>query len=422
MKIKQVFFMLIFILTNISANPLAEGEMWIRVSDYLDNLRGGVTITVYDINWQIVDMGITASTTVEQYGNAFIWMDGEPVSTSDSAYAMGPLEYEETYYFVIDNKYAKIHVGEHSQTPDEHLYFKNNTFTLNPTHNTFTLVSQADWNVKTVVVKNSFNAGNVKIDNTLHTNIGTNGLTKIFGEPTFPHTLEAIDNQSYDNYLRKFQSWSKNGSYYASNKTASITAVSATYTANFLNQFNLTFKNSFVGVGNGGTIKVNGITESSPTIEHHVLQFNSITVETVYQVINGIEYLFKEWNDGVTSSSRTITPTDNKNFTASFTGRPYNGYRNLHFNDSDPVGTPIKVMWNQHPNTNVTKYEIWRHKKNTSAVKIATVNRNNNLSSYIYTDYDYSVTHNTSTDNLIWYDVRAYYSVEGTYRRNAVQT
>ncbi|GBD90776.1 hypothetical protein BMS3Abin04_01495 [bacterium BMS3Abin04] len=87
--------------------------------------------------------------------------------------------------------------------------------------------------------------------------------------------------------------------------------------------------------------------------------------------------MFDHWSDGSTVAyNHKFYPTQHNTYTAYLKGRPNNSYRNLHFNDSDPVGTPVKIMWNQHPDTNVTKYEIWRHEKNESAHKIATVNRN----------------------------------------------
>ena len=252
MKFRNTILISFLLLTNLFANPLAQGEMWIRVSnEHPYYLRGNIKIEVYDANWQLFDSAVTAYYSVEQDGNAFIWMAGEPVSTSDSTFAIGPLNYNTTYYIVIENKYARIDVGPNNSTPDEHLTFQNNTFSLNATHNTFTFASQAAWNPKTVTVKNSFNSGDVKIDGVLYQNIGSSGITKSFGEPTFPHKLEAIDNQVVGEVMNIYQSWTSDAGYFSSKILADIQAISTTYTANFLNQYNLTFKNSFVGVGNG---------------------------------------------------------------------------------------------------------------------------------------------------------------------------
>ncbi len=413
MKIKLALFSVMLFFTSTFANPNAQGEMWIRVSNYQDILRGGVTITVYNSSWQFVDDCVTSSTPVENQGNAFMYMAGEPISNPNASYVIGPLNYNSTYYFVIDNKYAQIHIGAHTGTPDEHLRFQNNTFSLNSTHHIFNLVSQANWNPKTVTVKNSFSAGNVKIDGTLHQNIGSGGITKSFGEPTFPHTLEAINNQSYDNYLRKYQNWSKNDSYYGTNKIALITAVSATYTANFLKEYNLTFKNSFVGAGNGGEIKVEGSPVGSPTGVYPITENDpqGISFEAVNQTINGIAYTFAHWENGSTVKSRTEYPNNHKNYIASFNGKPVGVGNSVTFNSGAPAGTPIKLYWNDNVNPTV-KYKIYRkHGKFGSTELIATVNSGVET----YTDYSLAHTNNTSSYNLTKYDVRAYYPTENSY-------
>ena len=125
MKIKLALVILLLTLANIHANPYSQGEMWIRVSDYNDSIRGGVTITVYNSSWQVVDIATTANYIVEQDGNAFMYMSGEPISNPSASYVIGPLNYDSTYYFVIDNRYAKISIGENvAGGPDEHLRFR----------------------------------------------------------------------------------------------------------------------------------------------------------------------------------------------------------------------------------------------------------------------------------------------------------
>jgi hypothetical protein len=412
MKMKLVLFIATFLLTNVFANPMAQGEMWLRVSDYNDVLRAGVTITVYDSDWQYVDSGISADHTVEQEGNAYFWMAGEPVSTSNEPYVIGPLNYESSYYIVIDSKYAKLIVGAHIGTPDEHLRFKSNYFSLDPTHNIFSLAYQAVWYTKTIVVKNSFNDGNVKIDDELYQNIGSSGITKIFGSPTFPHNLEAIDNQSSGGYVQKYQNWSGTNTYYTENIAASITAENATYTANFKNQFDLTFQNNFVGVGNGGTIKVNGVPVNSPTGVYHTVEddLQGISFEATDQTINGIQYTFDEWNDSSPIKSRTIYPDNHEDYVASFVGKPVGVGGSLTFNSGARDGRPVILYWDDNVNSAV-QYKIYRKHGKFGATSLIST-KNSGVETY--TDYDMSHTSNTSTDNLTWYDVRAYYPTEGT--------
>ncbi|MCA9749575.1 MAG: hypothetical protein KC414_10750 [Romboutsia sp.] len=80
MKIKIYFFIVMLYSICVFGNPLAQGEMWIRVSDSNDKLRSNVKITVYNSNWDIVDIAYTASYTVEEDGNAFMYMTNEPVT------------------------------------------------------------------------------------------------------------------------------------------------------------------------------------------------------------------------------------------------------------------------------------------------------------------------------------------------------
>ncbi|MCL5028470.1 MAG: T9SS type A sorting domain-containing protein [Bacteroidetes bacterium] len=69
------------------------------------------------------------------------------------------------------------------------------------------------------------------------------------------------------------------------------------------------------------------------------------------------------------------------------------------------------MHWTDNPNTNVTQYQIWRNIKGGSGpVLLATVGRG--VQTYEDGLYmlDYSYTH-----DLLYYDVREYYSTEGTY-------
>jgi len=74
------------------------------------------------------------------------------------------------------------------------------------------------------------------------------------------------------------------------------------------------------------------------------------------------------------------------------------------------------VTWSEHPSSNVTQYQIWRKVKHQQSgttegpTLLATVNRGTTS----YTDYSYIVT-SGYTDDLVSYDVRAYYSPTQTY-------
>ncbi|MCP5062403.1 MAG: T9SS type A sorting domain-containing protein, partial [Ignavibacteriae bacterium] len=113
-----------------------------------------------------------------------------------------------------------------------------------------------------------------------------------------------------------------------------------------------------------------------------------------------------------TNSTKIFYVSDgHKDYIAYFDpGIPVNSYRNLQFNYGDPVGTPIELTWSQHPDDEVTKYKVYRKTKYGSPMLISTIDRTGSQShTYTYTDGLYSITNNTSSNNLLKYDVRAYY-------------
>ncbi len=231
------------------------------------------------------------------------------------------------------------------------------------------------------------------------------------------HTLEAT-NQNYQasgepNYFRVFQNWQKNnGSPDEINPKIIEVDDNATYKANFTKEFNISFQNSLPGAS-GGQIKVNGTTYNAPkTVQ--VLQTNpSITGEALYQVINGIEYTFSSWSPGgSTSASTQFIPTDHTTYTANFTAKPLPP---PNVAAGGPVGSYVRVTWNEHPHSSVTQYQIWRKVKPPGQQEgppqlLTTVNRGTTS----FTDSEYIVT-DGYTHALLWYDVRAYFSVNGSY-------
>ncbi|MDP4197283.1 MAG: T9SS type A sorting domain-containing protein [Bacteroidota bacterium] len=77
----------------------------------------------------------------------------------------------------------------------------------------------------------------------------------------------------------------------------------------------------------------------------------------------------------------------------------------------------VKLTWTEHPNSYVTKYEIWR-KCNTpnhpnETVKIGEVNRG--TTSFIDHDFYYEYGGASTQKTTVQYDVRAYYATESTY-------
>ncbi|MDT3695536.1 MAG: T9SS type A sorting domain-containing protein [Ignavibacterium sp.] len=179
------------------------------------------------------------------------------------------------------------------------------------------------------------------------------------------------------------------------------------------------FQNSFVSLGNGGVITVNNIQYNSPTSTFDVVELNPITAQAIGGLIlNAIYYSFDHWSDGSTSAYKTFNPGSTTTYTAYYKGKPSRydlnlGY-NLNLHTSTVVGEPITLYWNEHPNTSVTKYQIWRKEKYNGVTSdphlLATVNRG--TTSFTDDDFNYTTIKN---QYMLYYDVRPYYIVENSY-------
>jgi hypothetical protein len=219
-----------------------------------------------------------------------------------------------------------------------------------------------------------------------------------------------FNRQPLGAYYRVFHLWHDlyQGTDHYENPFTIRASANAEYTAETYVEYGAFFQNSFPNVGNGGVIKVNGVQYNSPTSRFPVVQGHTITAEPVYQTINDIYYMFSQWSDGNTSMNRTFAPSDNATYTALFVGHPTPV---SNFNVGGPVGEHVHLTWSEHPNSNVTQYQIWRRAKDQGFVPqlISTVPRGTTC----YTDPDY-VNGSGSGSTTLSYDARAYYSVEST--------
>jgi len=317
-----------------------------------------------------------------------------------------------TYYLRIDNSYVYIEIPEPPPGEGDFLIkYQFGLFSIVWDHRGITMSGTGTWTFYTVTVRNSFDGGEVWVDGSLRSS-GSQFSWLSMTE----HTLTAIDRQIFPeggaDYVRVFQGWQGPQSGTGLTLQAQATG-DGTYTANFAKEFNIWFENSFVGVGNKGVIKVNGTEYQLPLSQpFHVLQTNPIiTAEALPQAVNGIYYSFTQWEDGSTENPRTFTPTDHATYRAHYAGKPVAvTMKSL----GGPVGEPVQIVWYNHVNPNVTQYQVWRKVKHNGVVGdpvlLATVNRPDSS----YTDYDYLNT-GSYTDDLLYYDARAYYSIEGSY-------
>ncbi len=262
---------------------------------------------------------------------------------------------------------------------------------------------------KNVTVYNSFSdSGVMKVDGTQYS-ISSSGKTFYWRNSNFPHTLEAVNNQSVDGYVWVFREWVLPNSNSSSNPIT-ISTPSSKYsniTAEFDPTYTINFKNSFPGVGNAGTIKVNGSSYNVTTPDFSIISSNTITAEAPYQEYNGIYYTFSSWSGGG-SNPATFSPNANTTYTAYYSG----SIQPLTITSySGPAGTPVVIAWVPNPNSNVV-YKVYRKIKDQSGTwsgpDLLTTLQNTTSS---YTDNNVTYT-NGYTEDLIQYDIRPYYSVE----------
>ena len=281
--------------------------------------------------------------------------------------------------------------------------------------------------VKDIIsVTNNFGSGSISVDNS---NVSSGSqFQKFIGDNISLGAIDQTDGAGYSriwntsgtnnsNWLRT--PWGQ-GSYAlggASSRNYTYTVASndngATLTADLKKVCNITFQNSFTGIGNGGTISVNGTQYNSPTSPFNVVEQNSISgYPDDNYTNNGINYYFDHWSNGSTSASTTFYPGDHTTYTAYYKGIASKS--NFNFGFDLLRGKPIKMHWTDNPNPNVS-YQVWRttnysHGVAQDSTLIVTVQKGVQS----YTDNEYIFT-GLSTDPAIYYDVKEYYSTEGTY-------
>ncbi len=254
----------------------------------------------------------------------------------------------------------------------------------------------------------------MKIDGVVNS-IPAEGLTLTgWRETSFPHTLEAVD-QVIDRYsYTSKNNWTPRIGPQLNGRQIQISAANNTYTANFNTATGVVFQNYFVGVSSGGIFKVNGVQVNAPYTVY-LSAGNTVTVEAPSQIVNGVQYNFLNWQYYDFQNPRTFNTSSDYINTAYYQGKP-TPTPNVQINENMVVNQPIHITWSEHPNANVTQYNIYRKVKHSKyygfegPILLAALQRG--VTSYY--DYDYVYT-NGYTDDLLWYDVRAFYKPEQTF-------
>ena len=165
-------------------------------------------------------------------------------------------------------------------------------------------------------------------------------------------------------------------------------------------------------VSGGGNVRV-GTTYGSSIEDIEVVESNPVTAEVLplYDQ-NGIDFYFKEWSDNNTSNPRTFLQQVMPPILLQELAIATTASMNVHFVGS--AGDPISIDWDDHPNTNVTQYQVWRCDDNypyPNGRLVATRSRGNTS----YTDDTYIYYDGSGTTENLKYAVIAYYSPEGTW-------
>jgi len=257
-----------------------------------------------------------------------------------------------------------------------------------------------------ITVSNSFGGGTV---NVAGNNVSSGSSSSVNWWTTV--SLEAI-NQNYSNVWRQWDDWQESGEDPVSQNPFSIIAKSGgSYTANFTHWSDISFSNSFPG-GSGGTISVWDTSRAAPGTVRMPQNASFNISASSSTTINRIEYTFSQWSGASTSSNASLSSqsaSENKTYTANYTSKPQQPANIWAGGDVDEN---IQVAWTEHPNTNVTQYQIWRRVKDNGVLGSPTLEATVNRGTTSYTDTDFIITA-SYTEDLIYYDVRSVFVVAG---------
>jgi len=235
-----------------------------------------------------------------------------------------------------------------------------------------------------------------------------------------------MDRKTHNGYKRAFTKWSivpEHDNYKSTSDHSSSIYIlheknnQVTFEAKYSKIFNLTLKNDFKGgIPNQGKIEINdellNIIPGTPLI-YEGLDDDEINIKAIDQIISGMEFYFEKWVDnGNTDRSRTIILNSNITIEAQFWGKPQ-AVTNLH--DIGGYYQQIILAWDRHSNP-FCKYKIYRQIKDSHGRNLhdgegyVTTLPNSTTS---WQDNLYTKTHGY-TDYLLYYDVRAYYTIDET--------
>jgi|GEM_PF-2751587 len=229
-----------------------------------------------------------------------------------------------------------------------------------------------------------------------------------FGSYNWPAAVKAED-QTVNNLFRDFQEWQNDqGQPLTSANIYSLPQTSATYKAYFNTPFDITVQNELPGYGNSGTITVNDNLRNSP-YNFVVIRSQKFSASVSSQTIDNVQFTFIEWykNGSPTQETSPFEPSGNDTYTAKYNAKPLGWSRQL--TSPSSVGQLIELNWNDHPSSLVS-YKIYR-KVGSSGTPVFLANVAHGVEEWTESDY---VRTGSTSDPLLQYDVRPYYSLTTT--------
>ncbi|KAB2846768.1 MAG: hypothetical protein F9K45_01160 [Melioribacteraceae bacterium] len=247
---------------NSSGNPLAATVYMYQVTT---EVSGNKKLTLYR---QGNSIGGTTWNWTQPDCNVVCDIDDSNTSPA----TWNPITYGR-YYIRIGSSYCDVYINYYdgsSGDGDFMINYQNGVFSNDVARNNrgITFYGSYTWSASfSITAKNSFGGGDIKFDGTRYNSIPAAGKTfpinatdNPMEASTFPHYVEAIDDGSQvsGGFVQRFENFGGlSGSDNLTVRTIS-TPSTGTVTANFEEQFNITFINSVVGLGNVGTLRIDG--------------------------------------------------------------------------------------------------------------------------------------------------------------------
>ena len=410
-------------------------EVSFHITDGNGNPRGGVTFEVYyldesEMTYKLIGSAASSSTyfwSLGGYGvNAAISI------TVNDAQVYVPTNQAQIIAIKILNQVIRMDYGGDLYGDALIIIPYSGAWSIDPGNSSYTFTGPQAWHDYKIKLSNSmggnagpsvqgvihFNSSNITVG-TVADSLLREGTTFLYGG----HSVRGEDNQFVGQYYRMWRYFS--GDVNTSSISVDLTSADDYNIAgNYARQCNITYQNYFNSADNGGTIKKDDSTFSSP-ISKIMFDDDQYKLEAINTTRNNVYYTFDHWefqgsSVGSSNPYNSYPPTGSGTLQAVFNHKPVNYYRNLTFNDG-AYGDPVELTWHKHDldNSFVTQHAMHRKVKHNGVmgndVLIETITArdanhyNSQNETYTFVDIEYVIT-NGYTDDLLYYDVRAYYN------------